>query len=241
VHKGYDTLAPRPQRLEAISRIAAHWAREGSAAALRKTWPPSQRAHHHAWGLVQKLNEGEPDAARDQRLVDELIGMGDDAVPALVLGLKFPSGFAQRRANVLRCLAALERKDSAPFVAAALRDPVVGVAAWACLALGEIKDPETLPAMRYYHSDLLSKNAAEQLPASAGHPDGLIARSAATRLALGDATAKSELVSLLLSQDLGARTTAHAALVAKYGEVSAYDPAGDVDSRRAGARGWLEK
>ena len=52
LHLGYDPLAPRPQRLEAISRLSAYWSRNGSAEKLRRPWPPSRRAHEHAWSIV---------------------------------------------------------------------------------------------------------------------------------------------------------------------------------------------
>jgi HEAT repeat protein len=235
LHLGYDPLAPRPQRLEAISRLSAYWSRNGSAEKLRRPWPPSRRAHEHAWSIVQKLGD---DMDTESRQISELVGMGSDAVPALVLGLKYPAGFSTRRDRILRCLGSIKSKQAAPFVAAALRDPVVAVASQACIALSAIKDPATLPALHYYHDHLLSTRAAGKFPKSAGDPDVLLARSAAARLVLGDKTARSELVNLLLADDLGARKTAHEALVSVFGSGHGYDAEDNVAARRAAARRW---
>jgi HEAT repeat protein len=239
LHKGYDALAPRPQRLEAIARVSAYWTKQGSAELLRRPWPPSKKAHNRAWGLVQKLADKPDQPERDQQLLQDLVNMGEEAIPAMILGLKYPAGFFSKRFHLLDGLAALAQKRSAPFVAAALRDPVVVVASRACLALARIKDPDTLPAMRYYHSDLLSKQAKGSLPANAGHPDHLIAQSASTRLVLGDAAARYELINYLLSDNREARQTAHQALVDVFGDKFAYDPDGPVATRRTAARQWL--
>lgn len=239
VHKGYDPLAPRPQRLEAIARISAYWTRYGSPEKLRKPWPPSKKAHKRAWSLVQKLAD-KPDATdRDLATLKELIAMGDEAIPAMVLGLKYPAGFYAKRYYLLDGLGALGRKRAAPFVAAALRDPVVLVASRACMALERIKDPDTLPTMLYYHSNLLSQQAAGTLPDNAGDPDVLIAQSARTRLALGDKSVKSELINYLLSENRDAREIAHGALVNAFGASFGFDPDGTPASRRAAARKWL--
>ena len=180
------------------------------------------------------------DQATNLKLRDRLMLMRAEAVPALILGLKYPAGFAPKRDVILQCLAFSASKQAAPFVASVLRDPVVYVADRACEALARIKDPETLPASRYYHDHLLSTIAANKLPASAGPADRLIARSAATRLILGDKTARSELIQLLLSKDLRARQAAHEALTSTYDERHDYDPEGSPSSRRQAVRGWLE-
>lgn len=187
--------------------------------------------------MVQKLGDNTNGGKADGRRMGKLIQMGNVAVPALVLGLKYPPGFAMRRDRILRCLAAIGSKQAAPFVAAALRDPVVAVASQACLALTKIKDSETLPALHYYHDHLLSQRAAGTLPMSAD-ADLLIARSASARLILGDRTARGELINQLLSASGDARKTAHDALAQVYGRQHGYDPEADLTVRRAAARHW---
>ena len=237
LHLGFDPLAPRPERLEAISRLNAWWAAQGGPDKLHRPWPPSMKAHRHAWKQVDNLAKLENDP-NDPKRVHELITMGDDAVPALILGLKFPVGFAKKRYLILDCLGAIGSKRAAPFVASALRDPVVLVADRAAVALARIKDSATLPALRYYHDALLSKIAAGTLPQNAPDEDILIANSAATRLLLGDRSARSELVSILLSPDETARVTAHRTLTTVYDERHGYDPLADATARRHAGRKW---
>jgi len=244
IHMGYDPLGPRPERLEAIARIRDRWARRGGPRSLRLPTRVSARAHADAWLLVQKLGGGAgiiPGAedGNDGRLVRQLVLMGPDAVPALVLGLKFPVGFAQKRFRICEALGKIKSRQAAPALAATLRDPVIHVAAEACWAISQIKDPETLWAVKHYNQRLLTMAAENKLPANAGGAALLTTQAARTRLLLGEPAARNDLVSSLLSGDVKARRLAIDTLAEKYGERRGYDPEGSLQSRRTAAERWI--
>ena len=71
-------------------------------------------------------------------------------------------------------------------------------------------------------------------------PRTVCARGRTTRLALDDASAKADLVNLLLSTSAPARRIAIAALAAKYGEDLGYDPDAGPEERGAAAARWQE-
>ena len=100
-----------------------------------------------------------------ERQKDALVAMGDDAVPALVIGLKYPAGFDTKRALICECLGIIASPEAAPALSAALRDPVLAVTAWACWALERIRDPATSDAVRRYQDRLLSLASAGRIPA----------------------------------------------------------------------------
>jgi len=232
LYKGYDPNAPRAERLAAISRLQAFWAKEGGPSWLREPPFPDEQIHNQAWELVTKLgsNDDEPFA--------ELASMREDAVSALLLGLKFPPGFAARRARICELLRRIGSRDAAPFLAATLRDPVIAVAAWAASALETCGDEDTIPALRRYHDRLLTLINNRQLPANITAPDQLLAQVARTRLVVGDEMARQDLINLLMSNDRGARGIAIAALESKYGDTRGYDPDADPAARRAAAASW---
>lgn len=242
-HLGYEPLAPREDRLAAIGRLQAKWAAEGSADLLiqHNRVPPAKA--QRAWKLVESLAGGTGDAppiATDEAAQEELRKMGPDAVPALVLGLKFPPGFADKRAMICGLLGDIRSPDAVPALAATLRDPVVGVAAWGCFALEAIADPESLYALKRYDDRLRTLIARGQLPVEVGSGDALLAQAGAARLACGDPRAREALCALLLSQDAGARAAAIDALEKKFGDRRGYDPEAAVEERRAAVRRWLE-
>ena len=86
VHLGYDPLAPRPERLEAIGALQAWWAKSGGTEALRRPHRPSARTHAHAWHLVSSLGGGAGTVAggEDAATLDELIGI---LVKGLIIGI----------------------------------------------------------------------------------------------------------------------------------------------------------
>ncbi|MGE3172578.1 MAG: HEAT repeat domain-containing protein [Planctomycetota bacterium] len=240
-HLGYEPEAPRPQRLAAIARLQGWWATAGGAAALRRDPPIDPEADRHAWHLVETLGGGAgivPAAEDDQQVIDELVGMGPEALPALERGLKFPPGFAAKRASILAALGRIGDRSAAPFVAPALRDPVLAVAAYAAMALETCGDEECQPALRHYTSRLLSAAAAGTLPASIPTIDPLLAQAARTRWLLGDEAARQDLVNLLLSRDASARRSAIATLSLREGDRKGYDPDGPADERRRAAARW---
>lgn len=235
LHFGYNPLGPRPERLESISALQAYWAANGSADLLRRPPRPEAPTHARAWKMVQNLGNGDE---RPGQLVDQLVAMGDEAVPALVLGLKYPAGFSTKRSMICQALGRIASREAAPFLASTLRDPVLAVAAWACWALERINDPETLGSVIRYHDRILSMAAAGSIPQSAGSVDALEGQAASTQLRLGDTHAMQDLVSLLLSGDLYARQLAIAALEAHHGERRGYDPEAPADERREAAERW---
>src|SRR5262249_55211771 len=144
----------------------------------------------------------------DRQILEELVAIGDEAVPALLEGLTFPSGFSEKRALVCRALGQIGNADAAPFLAAALRDPVPEVAEWACLALEQVRDPQVLAQVRAFQNRVPSLAGAGPEGDDPSPADRLIARAARTRLVLGDERARNDLVDMLLSPSLYARRIA---------------------------------
>ena len=244
VHGGYEPLAPRPERLDALARLQAWWAQEGAPEKLQPFPTDADPiAEAHAWKLVGDIGGNDMVAStpeKDQDLEEELVSMGGYAVPALVRGLKFPPGFADKRAALCRILGRIGDPRGAPALAATLRDPVVSVAAWAAWALEPLADPATRPALVRYEQRLRTLMATGTLPSEAGPGDRLLAQAARTRLALGDDSARNTLASLLLSEDGLARELAFTALERRFEEDRGYDPEADVEARREAAARWME-
>lgn len=239
-HLGYDPLAPRPDRLEGIARLQQAWAEGGGTSWLRRLELPDHKTDHDAFKIVEQLGGGTglTPGGQDAEILNKLIGLGERAVPALVRGLKFPAGFAEKRARICEALGQIGSRDSVPALMATLRDPVISVAAWACWALERPADPESVAALTRYRDRLLSLAAAGKLPATAGSLDRLLAQASRTRLLAGDRRASQELVDLLLSADPAARKTAIDGLVRKYGDARGYDPEASDAERRAAAERW---
>lgn len=243
-HFGYEPLAPRPERQEAIARLQAWWSKDGAPDALRpfpKDGDPIAEAH--AWKLVNDLGGNDMVAStseKDQALEEELVGMGKYAVPGLVRGLKYPPGFADKRAAICRALGRIADRRAAPALAATLRDPVLSVAAWAAWALEALGDPAVRPALVRYEQRVRTLMANDAVPVEAGPGDRLLAQAARTRLILGDEAARHTLAALLLSEDEYARQLAFAVLKERYGEDRGYDASADAPARREAAARWME-
>jgi len=235
---------PRPERLEAIAALQAWWAKEGGPERLVPPDPElDPTAESYAWKLVQDLGGNDLVAStpeKDQDLEAELVAMGKYAVPALVRGLKYPPGFAEKRAAVARALGRIGDRRAAPALAATLRDPVVSVAAWAAWALEPIADPETRGALLRYEQRVRALMAGGAVPTEAGPGERLLAQAARARLRLGDDAARPMLVDLLLSEDETTRSLAIDALSRRFGEDRGYDAAGEPQARRAAAQRWME-
>jgi HEAT repeat protein len=243
-HQGYEPLAPRPERQEAIARLQAWWATEGAPDKLRP-FPkdPDPIAEAHAWRVVGDIGGNDMVAStpeKDAAMEEELVSMGKYAVPGLVRGLKYAPGFADKRAAICRMLGRLGDKRAAPALAYTLRDPVVSVAAWAAWALEGIADPATKPSLVRYEQRIRTLIARNYVPPEAGPGDRLLAQAARSRLALGDESARHTLASLLLSDDEYTRQLVFDALQRKFGEDRGYDPAADVAARREAAARWME-
>jgi HEAT repeat protein len=167
-HEGYDPLAPRYLRLAAIARLRAWWAQSGGPDALRRVERVPAALDDRAWQLVELLADGRAD---DEETMSELMDLGAVAVPALVRGLKYPAGFAARRQWICKALRQIGNTDAAPALVAALRDPVVQTAHWACLALQTTGDPAVLEALGHYRDRLLTLNATGRIPAQLDFAD----------------------------------------------------------------------
>ena len=118
---------PLPLILQAaLSSLQAWWAKDGSAFALRFIRKPDAETQARAWHLVSALGGGAGliPAGDDEAIMRELVGMGEGAVPALVLGLKFPPGFAPKRVLICQALGRIGSVEAAPALAATLRDVV---------------------------------------------------------------------------------------------------------------------
>jgi HEAT repeat protein len=137
-----------------------------------------------------------------------------------------------------------------------------------CQILGEIGDPDAVPALittlrdpvvnvaAWACDSLLKIGDDTALPAlqryhqrllslaangripADSSADGLIALAASTCYRFGDATVESDLVGLLLSQDANARATAYKALVDRYGQELEYDPNASPEDRAAAVQRW---
>ena len=243
-HLGYEPLAPRPERLEAIGDLQAWWATSGGAGALLPRDPEADPvAEEHARHLVGDLGGNDLAASNseeDQARAAELIGMGKYAVPALVRGLKYAPGFASKRAQVCGLLGQLGDRRAAPALAGALRDPVVSVAAWAAWALEQLADPATQPALARYEQRVRKLIAEGRVPAEAGSGDNLLLGVARARLAVGDRAALPTLAGLLLSDEAGVRASAIQALSRESGDARGYDPGAPEAERRAAAERWMQ-
>lgn len=144
---GYDPDAPRPGRLVAIARLRQFWNEKGGAQLLRRPPLLDPQVQGHALELVLALGEGSDTVAAgdNDELVEELVALGQKAVPALLQGLTFPRGYWHKRELACRALGRIGSKDAAPALAAALRDDAPPVVAAAAEALESAGDPAVLP------------------------------------------------------------------------------------------------
>ncbi|MFO1078377.1 MAG: HEAT repeat domain-containing protein [Planctomycetota bacterium] len=242
VHCGYEPGAPEADRLKAWSRLQAWWTQSGGDARVHAPYEVDAVTRAATWDLVEVLGGGTDTRAGgdDAASEDELVAYGRRAVPALIEGLTFPSGFGDKRALVCKILGRIGSKEAAPFLAAALRDPVPAVTEWACWALETCGDGDTPAQLRTY-PDLVGALVGDRGEGDGAPADRLQARAARCRLVLGDETARPELVGLLSSRNDDARRIAVGALRDRYGEDRGYEPDADEAARRAAAARWLAK
>ena len=242
-HMGYELTDLRERRLDAIGQLQGWWAKNGTSFEPR-SWPrPDIAADRDAFHLVKTLGGGAglvPAAEDDQATIARILAHGTDALPALIRGLKFPPGFAGKRASILATMQRLGDKRSAAFVLPILRDPVFGVAHWAASALEQVGDEHCLPGLRRFEARVRQAAQLGKLPANIPSGDPLIASAARTRLLLGDADARTDLVSLLTSDNATARATAIGALEQKFGDRRGYDPTASAIERVRAAARWVE-
>jgi HEAT repeat protein len=159
----------------------------------------------------------------------------------LLEGLTFPPGFADKRALCCQLLGRIGSQEAAPFLAAALRDPMPAVTEWACWALESCGDEHTPAQLRSYQDRIPALIGADRGAGDDAPADRLLARAGRTRLLLGDESAREELIGLLLSRNDMAREIAIRALRDHYGEDRDYDPNGTPAERAAAVQRWLAK
>jgi HEAT repeat protein len=242
-HLGFEITAPHELRLAAIGRLAAWWHAAGPTFVPQVPHEPEPLTDIQVFHQIEKLGGGAglvPAAENDQHTIDRIVAAGSDALPALVRGLKFPPGFAAKRASVLAAFQRVGDRRAAPFVLPILRDPVYGVAQWAAAALEQCGDAECLPGLRRFEARVRQAMSAGTLPKSIPHGDALVATSARTRLLLGDDTARADLTALLISPDRTARQTAILALEARFGDRRGYDPDAAAADRLRAAAAWSD-
>jgi HEAT repeat protein len=243
-HFGYEPLGSRDERLAAISKFQAWWATAGGAQALRQPMKVDGKTRMEVRKITEQFGgtDGTVPDGDDTVLRERLLDIGPKAVPGLALiGLKYPPGFSVKRAKICDVLGEIRHADAVPALITVLRDPVVTVAAWSNQALGKIGDTAALPAVQRYYARLKSLAHSGHWPASAGSADVLIVQAAATRFALGDARAESDLVGFLLSEDETVRATALQALRDRYGLEIEYDVGASREERRAAVQVWQQR
>ncbi|MBL8858002.1 MAG: HEAT repeat domain-containing protein [Planctomycetes bacterium] len=243
-HFCFEALGPRDERLASIAQFQMWWAKDGGPSVLRHPMRVEPKIRTEVKHITEQFGgtDGSVPEGDDEALRARLMDIGAEAVPGLAqIGLKYPAGFATKRALICSVLGDLRHPDAVPALISTLRDPVVGVAAWANEALGKIGDKDALPAVQRYHSRLLSLRKAGRLPAGAGEADVILAQAAATRFFLGDERAENDLVGLLLSESQGARYTAQAAIRQRYGEELEYDPDAPAAELRAAVTRWQNR
>jgi HEAT repeat protein len=241
-HFGYVADAPASERKFAVSRLQAWWSEEGGDALVHAPQHVDPAIHASAWKLIEQLGGGTDTAAGgdDVALQDELLALGDDAIPALIEGLTFPSGYVQKRSLCCQLLGRLGTHEAAPYLAAALRDPNPAVTDSACWALEHCGDADTLPQLRRYQDRIPSLLGVERGAGASAPGDQLLARAARVRWILGDAKAREDLVNLLSSRNEMARKISIQALRERYGDDRGYDPDADASSRVEAEKRWRE-
>lgn len=240
VHLGYEPAAPALDRAQAVARLQSWWSEKGGDGAVHAPPDVDPRTDARVHELVDELGGGTDTrpGGDDELIVAELVALGRAAVPGLVEGLTFPSGFAGKRALLCRALGAIGDRAAAPFLAAVLRDPVPAVTEWACQALERVGDPAVVPQLRRYQDRVPTLVGADH-EAAGERVDALLARACRTRLLLGDSSARTDLVGLLLSRSAAARELAIGALRDHFGEDRGYRADAPEPERRAAVQRWL--
>jgi HEAT repeat protein len=242
-HFGYEPSAPAAERLSAVSRLQAWWTKSASDELVHAEHTVDATTSPLTWALVEQLGGGTDTVAGgdDEQIQRDLLAFGRDAVPALLEGLTFPPGFADKRALCCQLLGRIGSQEAAPFLAAALRDPMPAVTEWACWALESCGDEHTPAQLRSYQDRIPALIGADRGAGDDAPADRLLARAGRTRLLLGDESAREELIGLLLSRNDMAREIAIRALRDHYGEDRDYDPNGTPAERAAAVQRWLAK
>lgn len=216
VSKGYTALLPFEERTAALAELRAAWAqgRERMLRAPRSlAATPQQRAE--AERLVKEAGGNDvaaPDAALTEKAIARLVELGPAVLPQVLAGLKWPSGFVEKRVALLRALCQVPDSDAVPTLLETLRDPSLTTALWAAQALEHTRDPAALPHLRRLEQRFDEAAIALRVPPSLGHPEDTRVLLGRARMRLGDEEGARLLLRLLYSQEPTARAGAEAAL-----------------------------
>ena len=243
IFEGYEPLGPREERLAAIARIQARWTKDGGPALLATPGKTDPKKAARALKLVTDIggsDVGPSTADDDNAYLNELLDLGNDAIPALLHGLKWAPGFADKRVFMCRALGLIGNKKGAPSLVYALRDPVTSTAAWACWALERVGEPAAIPALERYAQRLRQLAAAGAIAQASGTPESLLLQAARARFLLGDDSVRGELVAALCSADEGVRKSAIEALRKRTNDDRGFDPIAPPEERAAAVRRWMD-
>ncbi len=220
--RGYTPMLPAEDRLLALANLRNWWTSEGGSKSLRA--PRSLSIPGKLRAEVEKLAKeiGGDDMhasspAQDEVIVARLKEIGAAATPMLIDGLKWPSGFSDKRAGLLRALAASPDPDALAALIDASRDQVTAVALWAIEGLSALRDPAGVEAARQFAQRFEGLALNQRIPAGLGSADSVRALVARARARMGDAEGGEELLGLLWSSDPAARASAEATLAEVYG------------------------
>ncbi|HUR27577.1 MAG TPA: HEAT repeat domain-containing protein [Planctomycetota bacterium] len=237
VSRGYAPMLPAPERLGALAELRNWWSSEGGAKALRV--PRSLQIPGKLRAEVEKLAKeiGGDDMtastpARNEEIVARFKEIGAPATPMLVDALKWPSGFSDKRAGLLRALAASPDPDALAALIDAARDPVTAVALWAIEGLSALRDPAGIAAAQEFEQRFDGLVATNRVPYGLGSADSVRALVARARARMGDPGGGESLLGLLWSRDASARVTAETTLAEVYGKEDPKEPPVAVDARR---------
>ncbi len=226
---GFGAMLGSERRAEALAELRTWWAEHGSRKDLRRprslTDPAKLRVE--AAKLVREVGGNDVhgnDPAVTEKAIARLIEIGGPAVPAIVEGLKWPAGFADKRAGLLRVLCEVPDADALPAIQEALHDPVLAVASWALRAAEVLGDPHAIPEVRELESRLDTLAAVGRVPGSVGHPEDLRVAIGRTLQTLGDDGGTRLLLRLLFSGEATARFHAEQALRAAFETERAREP-----------------
>lgn len=238
VSRAYTPQLGPEQRLEALGDLRAWWSVSGGVAALRtpRSTTISGKLRAEVEKLVKDLGGDDLHAstpAADETILARLRELGKAATPMVVDGLKWPSGFSDKRAGLLRALAASPDSDALAAMIDASRDPVPAVALWAVEGLGALGNPSGREAAREVEQRMEGMIRAGTLPESLGSPDTVRAICARARARMGDANGGHTLLGLLSSLDIAARSIAEPALTELYGQARAGEDTVAFEARRA--------
>ncbi len=220
--RGYTPMLAAEDRLLALANLRNWWVSEGGSRSLRAprslSIPGKLRAEVEK--LVKEIGGDDMHAstpAKDEAIVARLKEIGASATPMLIDGLKWPSGFSEKRAGLLRALAATPDPDALAALIDASRDQVTAIALWAIEGLSALRDPAGIEAASRFAQRFEGLALNQRIPAGLGSADDVRVLVARARARMGDAEGGEQLLGLLWSREPAARASAEASLAEIYG------------------------